>query len=120
MNQLTTIAALVTAISLAGCMSDKEKAEYARQSSQQRATIQLPTEKPNNFVQQKAPEPPPERFEVVRVQVITDYLAYNNTRAVYILKDRKTGQEFVGLSGVGITELNRVTCGKGCSKEVEQ
>lgn len=111
---------VATLIVLSGCMSESERAEYDRQKSQQRANIKLPTEKPNNLVQQKSPESKPERFEVVRVQVVKDYMAYNNERGVYVIKDSQTGAEYVGVSGVGITELNRVYCGKACSKQVEQ
>lgn len=114
------LAIIALAALLAGCISEAEKAEYERQNSQRRAAITLPAEKPSNFVQQKAPEPPPERFEVVRVQRIKDYMAYNNERGVYILKDKETGREYIGLSGVGITELSRVYCGKACTKEIER
>lgn len=118
MKKLTML--FVAILALAGCMSEAERAEYDKQASQRRAVIQLPSEKPPIFVDEKKPAPPPERFEVLRVQVITDYMAYNNARAIYILKDRETGREFVGLSGVGIAELGRVTCGKACSKEIER
>lgn len=45
------------------------------------------------------------RFNVTRVGVFRDDLAYNDRRGVYVIVDTKTGREFVGVSGVGISEL---------------
>ncbi len=63
---------------------------------------------------------PDERFELVRVQNFTDNLSYSNYRSVYILTDKKTGKEYVGVSGIGITELGSHNCGKGCTEPHEQ
>lgn len=46
-----------------------------------------------------------QRFVVTRVGVFRDDLAYHDRRGVYIIKDNTTGKEFVGVSGVGISEL---------------
>lgn len=54
----------------------------------------------------------PGRFIISRVQIIRDELAYNDKRGVYTIKDTVTGKEFVGLSGVGITELGSHQSGK--------
>lgn len=50
-----------------------------------------------------------DRFQVVRVSTFEDRLAYGNTRGVYILRDLQTGKEYVGVSGVGISELGSHT-----------
>lgn len=50
-----------------------------------------------------------DRFEISRVQVFKDDLAYDNQRAIYVLKDKQTGKEFVGISGIGISELGQHT-----------
>lgn len=55
-----------------------------------------------------------DRFRVERVGVIADTLAYNDRRGIYIIKDTQTGQEFVGVSGVGISTLGQHSCGKSC------
>lgn len=55
---------------------------------------------------------PDERFKVERVQLVKDDIAYGNYRGVYVITDSKTGQEFVGVSGIGITELGSHTSGK--------
>ena len=52
------------------------------------------------------------RFSVSRVGVVSDELAYCGKRGVYVIVDRKTGQEYVGLSGVGISELGSHQVGK--------
>jgi hypothetical protein len=45
------------------------------------------------------------RFSVERTGIFEDDLAYDGKRGIYIIKDNKTGKEFVGVSGVGISEL---------------
>jgi hypothetical protein len=46
------------------------------------------------------------------VGVIEDELAYYKRRGLYLIRDTKTGQEFIGLSGVGVSELGRHPSGK--------
>ena len=46
------------------------------------------------------------RVEVVRLGVFADDIAYNGRRGVYLIRDKKTGQELIGVSGVGITETS--------------
>lgn len=53
-----------------------------------------------------------DRFEVRFVQKIEDSLAYNNERGVYVIVDRQTGKEYVGVSGVGIAEAGQHQSGK--------
>ncbi len=57
-------------------------------------------------------EPEPARFQLTRVAVIEDDLAYYDRRAIYVLVDTKTGTEYVGISGVGISELGSHKSGK--------
>lgn len=45
------------------------------------------------------------RFTVTRIAVIEDNLAYSNRRGLYQIIDTETGKEYIGLSGVGISEL---------------
>ena len=44
------------------------------------------------------------RISVMRVGVIEDDLAYRDRRGIYIITDNKTGKEFIGVSGIGISE----------------
>lgn len=53
------------------------------------------------------------RFTVERVGVLDDDLAYNNRRGIYIVRDEKSGKEYVGVSGVGISELGSHTVSNG-------
>lgn len=53
-----------------------------------------------------------DRFTVERVQIIRDKVAYLERRGLYAIRDRQTGKEYVGLSGVGIAELGSHTPGK--------
>ncbi|WP_066570348.1 hypothetical protein [Snodgrassella sp. CFCC 13594] len=46
-----------------------------------------------------------DRFTVKRIQIINDGMAYNGERGIYLLSDKKTGNEYVGISGIGISEL---------------
>lgn len=52
------------------------------------------------------------RFKVERVGVFKDTLAYDSRRGLYVITDTKTGQEFLGVSGIGISELGSHQSGK--------
>lgn len=39
-----------------------------------------------------------------RVAVIEDDTAYDHRRSVYIITDKETGQQWIGVSGVGVSE----------------
>lgn len=52
------------------------------------------------------------RFDLRKVQTFFDKDSYSSTRSVYILKDKQTGKEFIGISGIGISELGSHTSGK--------
>lgn len=56
--------------------------------------------------------PDSSRIEVTRIGVFADDLAYGGKRGVYIIKDVKTGQEFVGISGVGVSSTGSHLVGK--------
>ena len=52
------------------------------------------------------------RFKVERVGVFADSLAYGDKRGIYVITDTETNQEFIGVSGVGISELASHQSGK--------
>lgn len=52
------------------------------------------------------------RFQITRVAVIEDSLAYGDRRGVYVIRDTKTGKEYVGVSGVGIADTGDHQAGK--------
>lgn len=45
------------------------------------------------------------RATVTRIGVFEDDLAYNSKRGVYLIRDEQTGKEYLGVSGIGISEL---------------
>ena len=45
------------------------------------------------------------RATVTRIGVFEDDLAYDSKRGVYLIRDEKTGKEYLGVSGIGISEL---------------
>lgn len=47
-----------------------------------------------------------------RVAVIEDSTAYHRQRSVYIITDKETGQQWIGISGVGVSERGRHMAGK--------
>lgn len=53
-----------------------------------------------------------DRIKVERIGVFEDGLAYGSKRGVYIIIDTKTNQEFIGVSGVGISEAGSHQQGK--------
>jgi outer membrane biogenesis lipoprotein LolB len=54
----------------------------------------------------------PSRFDLKQVGQFEDYEAYTDSRTIYILTDKQTGQQFVGVSGIGISELGSHPSGK--------
>ncbi|QBX06614.1 hypothetical protein H1O16_gp201 [Burkholderia phage BcepSaruman] len=52
------------------------------------------------------------RFQVARVGVFRDELAYGDKRGIYTFVDTKTGKEYVGVSGIGIAETGSHSSGK--------
>lgn len=67
-------------------------------------------------IQRGRPEPisykSNDRFKVERVGVFADGLAYGEKRGIYVITDTETNQEFVGVSGVGISEVASHQVGK--------
>lgn len=68
---------------------------------------------------QKMPVNVNDRVQVVKIQEFRDELAYEKVRAIYVITDKDTGKEYIGVSGIGITETGRHGCGKGCYREDE-
>lgn len=52
------------------------------------------------------------RITVERIGVLGDALAYNGRRGIYIITDMKTGKEFIGISGIGVSETGGHRSGK--------
>lgn len=72
----------------------------------------------DNYGVPKMPTVEDSRFRVERAAVFEDSLAYNNRRGIYILTDKKTERTYIGISGVGVTEMYSYTtttsCGNNC------
>jgi hypothetical protein len=75
------------ALSLAGCIPEPD------------TNLKLSSPKGSSKIESAA------RFEVERVGIFKDDLAYGSRRGIYLIRDTHTGKEFVGLSGIGISEL---------------
>lgn len=54
-----------------------------------------------------------DRFSVRLVQIVRDDLAYNDRRGVYVITDHDTGKTFIGVSGIGISEIGSHTISTG-------
>lgn len=79
------------------------------------------------------PQPPPEkwvpladpvpletgghRISVTYLGKFYDKLAYEDVRGIYIIRDSETGKEFVGISGIGISELGSHASGDDTIKD---
>lgn len=66
---------------------------------------------------------PPTRepeVEVIKISEFYDGLAYNRQRGVYRIKDKVTGKEYLGISGIGISETGSHNCGKACTSQDER
>lgn len=57
-------------------------------------------------------EPDSSRVKIERIGVFYDDIAYRGTRGIYVITDSTTGKEFIGISGVGITETGSHSSGK--------
>lgn len=53
------------------------------------------------------------RYSVNRIAVFEDDLAYDGKRGIYEIKDNRTGKIYLGVSGIGITELGSHYAGEG-------
>ena len=46
-----------------------------------------------------------DRIKVTKMSEFRDGLAYDNWRGVYLIQDKQTGREYIGISGIGISEV---------------
>lgn len=46
-----------------------------------------------------------DRIRVTKMSEFRDGLAYDNWRGVYLIQDKQTGREYIGISGIGISEV---------------
>lgn len=69
---------------------------------------------------QKMPVNVNDRVQVVKIQEFRDELAYENVRAIYVITDKETGQEFIGVSGIDISAIGQHNCGKSCYAKDER
>lgn len=53
-----------------------------------------------------------ERFRVMKVQMIRDPDAYKGLRSIYVIRDRVTNREYMGITGVGISDMGVHSIGK--------
>ncbi len=65
-----------------------------------------------NTTMPKVETQPNDRVSVERIGVFEDNMAYNSKRGIYIITDKKTGKEYIGVSGIGITESGSHLAGK--------
>lgn len=93
--------ALLAALSLAGCDNS------TRVPVEQRGKVQVNTAESG-------------RVQVRKISEFRDDLAYDDYRGVYIITDTETGQEFIGVSGVGISAIGQHNCGKNCWRKDER
>lgn len=81
--------------------------------------------KPDTAMHIQSPATVPERVvegpvQVTRIGVIPDELAYGNKRGIYRIYDRETGKRYIGISGIGISEVGSHTESRGkTSQSVE-
>lgn len=60
------------------------------------------------------------RFQVSIVGQFADDFAYRGRRGIYIIKDTETGAEYLGVSGVGVSEVGSHTTGSGRNRRTVQ
>lgn len=87
---------ILAALTLAACAPEPDMAMQSRQHQAAGA----------------APVSDGDRVTVERIGVFEDDLAYRDRRGVYVIRDKATGREFIGVSGVGIAETGSHQSGK--------
>lgn len=105
---------ILAMVSLLAACCDKNDMACKREEAAAEATEYVAIAPP--IVQDQKPD----RITVTRVKVIADSLAYGGQRGVYLIKDNETGEEFIGVSGVGVSTLGSHSCGKGCTQRDER
>lgn len=50
-----------------------------------------------------------DRIKVTKMSEFRDALAYDSWRGVYLIQDKQTGKEYIGISGIGISEVGSHT-----------
>lgn len=98
---------ILAACALSGCCADGDIACKREQASAEASTYVT-----NEVTPADAPSAAPKRVTVTRIDVVADSTAYSGRRGVYIIKDNATGREFVGVAGVGVSELGDHQSGK--------
>ena len=68
-----------------------------------KANTPMPSYMSGQTTQQQVPAQ--QRIKIEQIGSFNDYFAYGGMRGIYIITDQKTGKEFVGISGVGISEI---------------
>ena len=99
---LGAILVVAGVVMLTGCEDETRTPEYAR--------IRMQVETGADH----------DRVSVRKLTEFYDSLAYGDKRGVYIITDKQTGKEYIGVSGVGITETGSHSCGKGCTSQDER
>ena len=97
---ITQIAILFISIMFVGCELNKDYDSIPSVGDRVKIPVQTET---------IVSVPPKLRYDLKKVQTFFDSDAYNNVRNVYILVDNETGKEYLGISGIGITEMGKHT-----------
>jgi hypothetical protein len=95
-EQMQRTLVILTALTLTACGQEPDMAMHSRQRQ----------------VAPGAPVTENERVTVERIGIFRDKLAYGDRRGVYVIRDKATGREFIGVSGVGIAETGTHQSGK--------
>jgi hypothetical protein len=90
-NRISSWLAIALVLALSAC-------EPTAQAKMKSTAIVTPTESSG-------------RYTMVLVEKFDDGLAYNGTRGLYVITDTETGREWIGVSGIGISELGSHTNG---------
>lgn len=77
----------------------------------------IPNTKMNSYMNNKKEEATHQieyqsRININQIGIFRDELAYGYIRGIYIINDQKTGKEFIGISGIGISEIGSHIIGK--------
>lgn len=52
------------------------------------------------------------RFEIIRESTFKDDLSYSGWRGIYLIYDKETKKQYLGVSGIGVSEIGSHLSGK--------
>lgn len=104
MNRMVVLILVVIAVFSSGCDESYDMKNFRERNDQTRRILNVSESS---------------RVSVVRIGVFKDETTYNGERGIYLIKDTKNNKEFIGISGIGISNTYGISKPMGKSLTTE-